>query len=99
MILPPEVGEAVESQSLESENVLAGPHGSELHGNVAAVLSDGLVESLEVKCVLETFVVRKIVHAKEPYRVDGIAGCDAAIVFHMQAPSLESRFLPEVEAT
>lgn len=99
MVLPPEVSESVEGESFESEDILAGPYGGELHGDVAAVLADGLVERFEVQCVLKTLVVHEVVHAEEPCRVDGVACGDSAIVFCVQAPSLQGGVLPEVQAT
>ena len=89
MVLPPEVSESVEGESFESEDILAGPYGGELHGDVAAVLADGLVERFEVQCVLKTLVVHEVVHAEEPCRVDGVACGDSAIVFKVGASRSE----------
>ena len=97
VVLPPEVGEAVELQSLHAEEVVAGPYGGELHRHVLMGLSDGLVEGFEGEGVLVALVMDEVLDTEEPGVVDRIVLGDAAVVLHVQAPVLQRGVVPEVE--
>ena len=98
MVLPPEVGEAVELQALHAEEVVHSPNHGELHRHIRVLLLDVLVERLEVERVLEVLRVDEVVETHEPSVVDRVGACDTAVVLYLEREVLDGRVLPEVEA-
>lgn len=97
MVFPPKVSKSVEGESLDAEDVLARPHGCQLHRYLTVVSADGLVERLEIERVAVGLVVYEIVYTEKPCAIDGITAGDTAVVFHLQTPCLHLAVLPEIE--
>jgi hypothetical protein len=99
MVLPPEIGKAAETESLEPEEVLHSPDKGELHGDLLGGILDILVKDLEIERITEILAVKEIVKTCQESILDVIAVVDTAVVLGLEAESAEFGVLPEIEAT
>ena len=107
MVLPPEISEAAESQTLDIEKVLHAPDSGELHRNLAVrsaavsglVINDVFSENFQVQCILEILAVEEPVKTAEERMVDVIRIVNTAIVLYMYAERSQFAVLPEIQAT
>ena len=107
MVLPPEISESAESQTLDIEKILHAPNCGELYRNLAVrsaavtplVIHDIFAENLEVQCILEILAVEEPVNTAEECMIDFVRTVHTAIVLHMEAERGELAVLPEIQAT